>query len=679
MTGGEDNPEGPGIEPTLVVPPAKTLGGKYQLGRMLGEGGMGSVYEAEHVGLAKRVAIKLLSENYAEDEIFVKRFRREARAMAAVTHDNVVQVMDTGEDEDGIPFIVMELLEGEPLASVIRRERVLTAPAATDIAGQVLAGLAAAHKKGIIHRDLKPANVFLTQTEDGHQRTKVLDFGISKFSSDLTNVNMTAEGAVIGTPAYMSPEQVKGRSDVDQRADLYAVGVMLYRMLTGRLPFAAKKPRQIYDKILKGDPKPIQTLQPSVPDALVAVVMKAMSLRKSERYATAEEFFEDLHGAMPDMEATGPLPVITRSSSGGSIFPPSGIDTDSGPTRDARGSRGPSSQATTGRVPEPEEGGGTAAGPKPNGLLLGLLAAVLLIGGIALIYNARSNGTPATNTGTDAGPRSEGQDAQAGAAALAGPPIVYGVSRYTDIESIHATHDPLVAFIEDRLGRPVELRIVEDSQLDDALGNGELTFAALSAQRYVEQRGTHPSMHLVATGVNPGGASYVGVVLVQPDSGIESLDGLVGKVMCFPGRDSTSGYLYPAALFRGADIDPETDFRSVNFHQGDHSATLRALAAGDCDGAAVYPGAIPEAGFRVQSFHQIASTQRIPNDAYVIAPGVSDEDSRLVSETLLALEPGSSAAREALGDGDLRGLTAATDADYDEAREIIGLVESAPR
>ncbi|MBW2465382.1 MAG: PhnD/SsuA/transferrin family substrate-binding protein, partial [Deltaproteobacteria bacterium] len=623
MTGGEDNPEGPGLEPTLVVPPAKTLGGKYQLGRMLGEGGMGSVYEAEHVGLAKRVAIKLLSENYAEDEIFVKRFRREARAMAAVTHDNVVQVMDTGEDEDGIPFIVMELLEGEPLASVIRRERVLTPSAATDIAAQVLAGLAAAHKKGIIHRDLKPANVFLTQTEDGHQRTKVLDFGISKFSSDLTNVNMTAEGAVIGTPAYMSPEQVKGRSDVDQRADLYAVGVMLYRMLTGRLPFAAKKPRQIYDKILKGDPKPIQTLQPTVPDALVAVVMKAMSLRRSERYATAEEFFEDLRGAMPDMEATGPLPVITRSSAGGSLFPPTG--TESGPTRDARGSGAPSFQATTGRVRESQEGGGQGPGPKPNALLLGLLAAVLLAGGVALIYNARSNG--AANTTADAGPETEGPDAQAGAAALTGTPIVYGVSRYTELGSIHRTHDPLVAFLEGHLRRPVELRVVEDSQLDDALGNGELTFAALSAQRYVEQRGAHPSMRLVATGVNPGGASYVGVVLVQPDSGIESLDGLVGKVMCFPGRDSTSGYLYPAALFRGAGINPVSDFRSVNFHQGDHSATLRALAAGDCDGAAVYAAAIAEAGYRVQSFHQIASTQRIPNDAYVIAPGVSAEDS----------------------------------------------------
>jgi len=294
-----------------------------------------------------------------------------------------------------------------------------------------------------------------------------------------------------------------------------------------------------------------------------------------------------------------------------------------------------------------------------------------------LIYNARSNG--AANTMADAGPGTEGQDAQAGAAVLTGTPIVYGVSRYTDIESIHSTHDPLVTFLEDHLGRPVELSIVEDSQLDAALENGELTFAALSAQRYIEQRGAHPSMVLVATGVNPGGSSYSGIILVQPDSGIEALDDLIGKVMCFPSRDSTSGYLYPAALFRGADIDPEPAFRSMNFHQGDHSATLRALAAGDCDGAAVYPAAIAEAGFRVQSFHQIASTQRIPNDAYVIAPGVSDEDSRAVSEALLSLDPDSSTAREVFGDGDLRGLTPATDADYDEAREIIGLVESEPR
>jgi len=665
MAGTEHDPPGPALESTLVVPEPRTIAGKYKLGRMLGEGGMGSVYEAEHVGLAKRVAVKLLAENYAEDEVFVKRFKREARAMAAVTHENIVGVTDNGEDEEGVPFIVMELLDGESLASIIRRERVLPTAKAADIAGQVLMGLAAAHKKKIIHRDLKPANVFIAKDDDGKERAKVLDFGISKYAADVTNLNVTAEGAVIGTPAYMSPEQVKGRSDIDRRTDIYAVGVMLYRMLTGKLPFAGKKPRQIYDKILRGDATHPREHRTDIPRDLAKVVLKAMNVRKIERYETAEDFFDDLKAAVPDMETTGPLGVITRSGSYSSQYPP-GIVDETAPTREAKS--GPSSNATTGKLSDD-------AGPSRNGLIMGLIVIGLLGVGIALI--SRSDGTT-EEPAADAG----GTTPADGAAGVVppvfdGPPIRYGVTSYGDEEVIHATHDPLCRHLETRLERPVELVIIDDHELSTQIESGDLTFLALSPVRYIEQKGEHPELHIVARASNPGGDSYVGQIFVRPDSGIENLSGLIDKDMCFPGRDSTSGYLYPAALFRRASIDPESDFGSVHWHQGDHLETLRSLENGDCDGAAAYQNAVAEAGFATQTFHVIASTGRIPYDAYVMAPGVDGELARDITDVLLSLTPGNREATAVFEeDAQLLGFTEATDEDYDEAREIIGFVDN---
>ncbi len=661
MAGTEHDPPGP--EPTLIVAEPKTIAGKYKLGRMLGEGGMGSVYEAEHLGLAKRVAIKLLAENYAEDEVFVKRFRREAKAMAAVAHENIVQVTDNGEDDEGIPFIVMELLDGESLASVIRRERVIPAAQAADIAGQVLAGLAALHKKGIVHRDLKPANVFIARTEDGQTRAKILDFGISKFAADLTNMNVTAEGAVIGTPAYMSPEQVKGRADVDEQTDIYAVGVMLYRMVTGRLPFAGKKPRQIYDKILRGAATHPQEHRGEISDELCEVILKAMSRRKKDRYRSAQEFFEALKEAVPDMEATGPMPIITRSSQ----HSLSAIET--APT--LRSGRGASSTATTGKL-----------APRPSGrsaIVLGLVAVGLLGVGIALISSAEPSDGGQTTQAGDANTESADASGTTTAPVFEGTPIRYGVTHYGDEDAIHATHDPLCAYLQTRLERPVELEIVNDHELSAALGDGGLTFAALSPKRYVEQKNEHPQLRVVAMAANPGGTSYAGQLLVRSDEDARAIEDLRGKKICFPSADSTSGYLYPLALLREAGITNIHDFfHGVVYYDGDHATTLRALHAGDCDVAAVAQNTVQEAGFAPQQFRPIATTAPIPYDAYVIAPGVEPELAHQITDALLSLSPGSREATTIFPEGSqLTGFVEASDADYDEAREIIGDVDAA--
>src|SRR5262245_36845547 len=236
MQGPPDDERAPtdAIDRTARLLPARLIGGKYRLGRMIGEGGMGAVYEAEHVELGMTVAIKLLSHAIANDPKALARFRREARATAAIKHDNIVLVTDAGADERG-PFIVMELLQGESLSSVLHRERVLEPAVAVAITQQILAGLVAAHDQKIIHRDLKPANVILV-TAGGATRVKILDFGISKFFSEPEIAGVTMTGELVGTPRFMSPEQASASPDVDHRADLYAVAEMLYLMVTGKYP-----------------------------------------------------------------------------------------------------------------------------------------------------------------------------------------------------------------------------------------------------------------------------------------------------------------------------------------------------------------------------------------------------------------------------------------------------------
>src|SRR5690606_4812609 len=182
-------------------------------------------------------------------------------------HDNVVTDTDTGTDEEGTPLLVMELLEGESLNALIKRERKLAADAAAAIALHMLSGLAASHERGIVHRDLKPGNVFLAWGSEGDRRVKILDFGISKFAEGATH-ELTAEGTMIGTPHYMAPEQARGDKDVDARADLYAVGVLLYRMVAGRLPYNKKPSDGLYEEILTGNPTRPSELAPDLPDAL---------------------------------------------------------------------------------------------------------------------------------------------------------------------------------------------------------------------------------------------------------------------------------------------------------------------------------------------------------------------------------------------------------------------------
>ncbi len=275
-----------------TVEPGAVVGGRYQLEKPIGAGGMAKVWLAHDRLLDRQVAVKILAERYASDPDFVERFRREASAAAGLSHPNIVTVFDRGEAE-GSYYIVMEHLPGPDLKAVIRQRGALAPRQAVDAALQVLAALSAAHRRNVIHRDIKPQNVLIA--EDGH--LKVTDFGIARAGDD---AGMTDVGSVIGTAQYLSPEQARGE-DVTTASDCYSVGIVLYELLTGRVPFDGEKPVAIAMRQINEVPVAPRVLVPQIPPQLNDIVMKALQKRPGSRYRTAEEFTDALLAVRPTL------------------------------------------------------------------------------------------------------------------------------------------------------------------------------------------------------------------------------------------------------------------------------------------------------------------------------------------------------------------------------------------
>jgi eukaryotic-like serine/threonine-protein kinase len=267
---------------------------KYRPTAILGEGGMGTVYEAEHLLIGRRVALKVLHPAQAQRRDAVWRFRHEARVVGSIGHPNICEIYDVGELEDGSPYLVMERLHGENLADRIEREDVLPFVDAIDITLQVLSALTAAHEKGIIHRDIKPENIFLSERPGFAPIVKLLDFGISKASAE-EDLHLTRTGMVMGTPYYMAPEQARGEV-IDARIDLYAVGIILYESLAGQRPFSAPNYGALLRLILFEDPRPLRELRPSLPEGFDHIVRRALAKDRDQRFRTAQEFMAALNG-----------------------------------------------------------------------------------------------------------------------------------------------------------------------------------------------------------------------------------------------------------------------------------------------------------------------------------------------------------------------------------------------
>ncbi len=302
----------PLLRPTQTDDPklGMILQDRYRIVRLLGEGGMGAVYEGEHLLIKKRVAIKCLHAHYAQNPEVVARFHREALAATSIGHQNIIEVTDLGRFPDGAVFMVLEYLQGMDFARLIDEQGPQPLGRVVHIVSQICDALTAAHAKEIVHRDLKPENVFLIRRGDDADFVKLLDFGISKMKSsgDAPSANMTRTGMAIGTPYYMAPEQAQGLKDVDHRADIYALGVILFRALTGQHPFEHDSYPMLVLKICTEPPPPLRRYRPDLPPALEVIAARMLAKTPGERFQTCAE----VKAALKPYEAFSEVPIVNE-------------------------------------------------------------------------------------------------------------------------------------------------------------------------------------------------------------------------------------------------------------------------------------------------------------------------------------------------------------------------------
>jgi len=373
----------------MSLNPGQVIDGKYQILRLLGTGGMGAVYEGENVRIKRRVAIKVLHASVSSAADNVARFEREAQAAGRIGSEHICEVLDLGVLADDSRYMVMEYLDGEMLSQRIKKNGRLSPAQSIPLMAQVLDALGAAHAAGIIHRDLKPDNIFVLHNKAGRADfIKVLDFGVSKFSQmSGDEFNVTRAGAVVGTPYYMSPEQARGMAQVDQRSDIYALGVVLYQATTGQVPFRAETFNELLFKIALELPPPPQQFVPDLDPDFAGIIQRAMAREQAHRFQSCAEFKD----ALLAWQAARAAPVYAGPT-GHNTMPPGMLQqpfVHTPPPGMISGVMIPG-QTSDGSLGTPNAWGnasGAAQPPAPgsrSGALIGVLVTAVMLGGLGV-------------------------------------------------------------------------------------------------------------------------------------------------------------------------------------------------------------------------------------------------------------------------------------------------------
>jgi eukaryotic-like serine/threonine-protein kinase len=391
--------------------------GNYTVKQKLGEGGMGSVYLAEHPHIGKKVALKVLHAEFASNNDVVARFFTEAKAVNDIGHPNIVDIVDYGvltqAAGDGLVYFIMEFLPGHTLTDLVRAEAPLPPERALNIAAQVADALAASHKCSIVHRDLKPDNIMLAQRGRERDFVKLLDFGIAKLTGDQPGSRKTRTGLVMGTPAYMSPEQCEGRGNIDHRSDIYSLGIVIYEMITGRVPFYGDGYGEVLVQHLTSNPVPPTTIRAMIPPHVEKVVLKAMEKRPENRFPTMDEMVKALvdpvgyveaHGGIAGFIGTNLVPSDTPAAPVSRMTPSPLAPMTPVPGSMAAPTSGPTTLGgSAGQV--------NAGGGKRTGLFIALGVGIAAVAAVAVVLATSGGGGGAAK---DPGPGTAAVDPGAG-------------------------------------------------------------------------------------------------------------------------------------------------------------------------------------------------------------------------------------------------------------------------
>lgn len=669
-------------KPAPVPVPVRGRLGRFQLVERIATGGMAEIYLArETSSLDRLVVIKCILPHLAEQAAFVEMFLQEARYLSRITHPNVVQVYELGE-ERGAPYIAMEHVPGVSLRDLMRSAAVAETPVplgvAVGLVAQAAAGAHAAHELvgpegqllGLVHRDISPHNLMVTAL--GH--VKLLDFGIAKATEAATDHTRT--GALKGKVHYMSPEQCEQRP-LDRRSDVFALGVVLWELLTARRLFKRDGDLATMQAITSGERWPAIDFRPDLPLEISALVDDALAVASDDRPETADAWRRALLAAAEragldtSADAIGTfveqlLGTELASARAHLVDAIEKTRSDRHLTEDERAGEptvheglrrrapGHSASLPVPGVPLAQDPGTSVTGatPRPSRRGTALLAtALVVVMGLGLFWWQPWR-TP-----------------------VSGPPLRVGFAPVIDPEVLRAEMEPLRRYLEESTRRPIVLVVTRDyEELAEQLIEGELHFGSLPPNLYVEAKAQAPGVELIAFKLHDGASGNDGLLVVREDSPITDVKSVAGRTLCYGDESSTTGYKLPRSALRKAGLDPERDLGGTH-RSGNHLQVLRDVLAGRCDVGGVYSGVYqtaPSSGVHTAQLRIVAVTGRVPQDAMSASPKTPIADRDLVRRALLDLDPRRDLGTAKLGDLErISGFAKGSDEDYASLRRLL--------